>query len=76
MVAREAGLDDGAVYLSEYDRPQHDRRYAVDTTRIRDLGWRPARDLHAAVAETVTWYRDHEEWWSSHVAGAEALYAD
>ncbi|MDX6592229.1 MAG: dTDP-glucose 4,6-dehydratase [Gaiellales bacterium] len=76
MVAREAGLDESAVYLSEYDRPQHDRRYAVDTARIRELGWRPSRDLVSAIAETVAWYRDHRDWWTSHVADAEALYAD
>jgi dTDP-glucose 4,6-dehydratase len=76
MVACEAGLDEGAVYLSDYDRPQHDRRYAVDTTRIRSLGWQPTRDLGSAIAETVAWYRDHKDWWASHVADAEALYAD
>ena len=46
------------VYLSHYDRPQHDRRYAVATDRIAALGWRAARSLEAAVAETVDWYRD------------------
>jgi dTDP-glucose 4,6-dehydratase len=76
MVARAAGLDEGAVYLSEYDRPQHDRRYAVDTTRIARLGWRPTRDLGAAIAETVAWYRNHRDWWAGRVADAEALYAD
>jgi dTDP-glucose 4,6-dehydratase len=76
MVAREAGLDESAVYLSDYDRPQHDRRYAVNTARIHDLGWRPTRDLPAAVAETVAWYRDHRDWWTTLVQDAEALYAD
>jgi len=45
------------------DRPGHDRRYSVDTTRIRALGWEPTRDVQAGLAETVAWYRDHPEWW-------------
>ena len=56
-VARAAGRDEACVYLSHYDRPQHDRRYAVATDRITALGWRAARSLEAAVAETVDWYR-------------------
>ena len=76
MVAEAAGRDADAVYLSHYDRPDHDRRYAVDTSRIRELGWAPAHDLRTAVADTVAWYRDHRSWWSALLPDAEALYAD
>ena len=76
MVARAAGGDAGAVYLSEYDRPQHDRRYAVCVDRIGELGWTAAHTLERTVAETVAWYRDHAEWWSTLVPEAERLYAD
>jgi dTDP-glucose 4,6-dehydratase len=76
MVARAAGGDAGAVYLSEYDRPQHDRRYAVSVARIGALGWRAEHTLDRAVAETVAWYRDHADWWSTLVPDAERLYAD
>jgi dTDP-glucose 4,6-dehydratase len=75
-VARAAGRDDGCVYLSHYDRPRHDRRYAVATDRIAALGWRASRSLEAAIAETVEWYREHEAWWSTLVPDAEKLYAD
>jgi dTDP-glucose 4,6-dehydratase len=75
-VARAAGQDEGCVYLSHYDRPQHDRRYAVATDRIAALGWRASRSLEAAIAETVAWYREHEAWWSTLVPDAEGLYAD
>ncbi len=75
-VARAAGQDEGCVYLSHYDRPQHDRRYAVATDRIAGLGWRSSRSLEAAIAETVEWYRENEEWWSTLVPDAEKLYAD
>jgi dTDP-glucose 4,6-dehydratase len=76
MVARAAGGDAGAVYLSEYDRPQHDRRYAVCVDRIGTLGWAAAHTLERTVAETVAWYRDHADWWSTLVPDAERLYAD
>jgi len=75
-VARAAGEDESAVYLSHYDRPQHDRRYAVATDRIAALGWRPSRSLEAAIADTVVWYRANEDWWSTLVPDAEQLYAD
>jgi dTDP-glucose 4,6-dehydratase len=75
-VARAAGQDEVRVYLSHYDRPQHDRRYAVATDRIAGLGWRASRSLEAAIAETVEWYRANEAWWSTLVPDAEQLYAD
>ena len=75
-IARAAGQDEASVYLSHYDRPQHDRRYAVATDRIAGLGWRASRSLEAAIAETVEWYRQNEPWWSPLVPDAEQLYAD
>jgi dTDP-glucose 4,6-dehydratase len=76
MVAAAAGAGADAVYLSAYDRPQHDRRYAVSVERIGTLGWRAAHGLEDAVGETVAWYRDHPGWWQTLVADAERLYAD
>jgi dTDP-glucose 4,6-dehydratase len=45
------------------DRPGHDRRYALDTTKARSLGWSPVVDFTEGLARTVAWYRDHEAWW-------------
>lgn len=46
------------------DRKGHDRRYAMDCTKIAtELGFRPFHDLTVGLAETVAWYRDHPEWW-------------
>ncbi|GAB3974220.1 dTDP-glucose 4,6-dehydratase [Actinoallomurus acanthiterrae] len=48
------------------DRKGHDRRYAVDWTKIRDeLGYRPRMDFAAGLAETVAWYRDNRQWWEA-----------
>ncbi|GAA4010286.1 dTDP-glucose 4,6-dehydratase [Sphingomonas humi] len=46
------------------DRPGHDRRYAIDCSRIeRELGWTPSVDFDEGLARTVDWYLDHEWWW-------------
>jgi dTDP-glucose 4,6-dehydratase len=51
--------------LIEYvaDRPGHDYRYAVDTGKLRALGWRPQVDLRAGMELTVRWYLDRQDWW-------------
>jgi dTDP-glucose 4,6-dehydratase len=45
------------------DRPGHDRRYSVNTTKISELGWTRAHSLETALERTVNWYRDNEWWW-------------
>jgi dTDP-glucose 4,6-dehydratase len=46
------------------DRPGHDRRYLLDSTKIRrELGWEPLVPFDAGLAETVKWYAANEEWW-------------
>lgn len=46
------------------DRPGHDRRYAIDTTRVRqELGWRPTRNLREGLERTVRWYMSNRWWW-------------
>jgi len=46
------------------DRLGHDRRYAIDFSKIRtELGWKPSVDLEAGLGKTVEWFREHEVWW-------------
>jgi len=45
------------------DRPGHDLRYSVDTSRVRALGWEPTVTFEEALAETIAWYRANEDWW-------------
>ncbi len=45
------------------DRPGHDYRYAVDITRVTELGWEPKVDLAEGLERTVVWYQEHPEWW-------------
>ena len=46
------------------DRPGHDRRYLLDSSKLREeLGWSPEHDFDAGLASTVEWYREHRDWW-------------
>ncbi|HVL38740.1 MAG TPA: NAD-dependent epimerase/dehydratase family protein [Fimbriimonadaceae bacterium] len=76
MIAERAQMGTDAVYLTDYDRPQHDRRYSVDASKIRALGWEPKTRPEEGIRRTVEWYAAHREWWRDIVADAEALYQD
>ena len=58
------------------DRPGHDRRYAIDSSKLRrELGWEPEHtDFAAGLAKTIAWYRDNEAWWRPAKAATEARY--
>ncbi|MFJ4265392.1 dTDP-glucose 4,6-dehydratase [Paenarthrobacter nicotinovorans] len=60
------------------DRPGHDLRYAIDSTKLRrDLGWQPRFvDFDAGLAATVAWYKDNEDWWRPQKAVTESKYAN
>lgn len=45
------------------DRPGHDRRYSLDSSKIRALGWRPRVEFEDGIARTIKWYRENEPWW-------------
>ena len=48
------------------DRPGHDRRYLLDSTKLRsELGWKPSIEFEAGLEQTVRWYETHREWWES-----------
>ena len=69
------GLPRDQLKLTEYDRPDHDRRYAVDPSLIESLGWKPG-DAWDLFAETIDWYRANESWWRSMISEAESIYED
>lgn len=76
MILAEFGLPKDA-FDKVADRPGHDRRYAVDASKLmRALGWRPVHtDFEAGLRETIAWYRDNTEWWIRAKGEAEQMYA-
>lgn len=66
---------DGLSYQEQItfvkDRPGHDRRYAIDATRIeRELGWKPAETFETGIRKTVQWYLDNQAWVANVTSGA------
>jgi dTDP-glucose 4,6-dehydratase len=66
---------DGKSYREQMtfvaDRPGHDRRYAIDATKLeRELGWKPAETFETGIRKTVQWYLDHQDW-VKHVTSGE-----
>ncbi len=53
----------GSLKQHVRDRPGHDRRYALDSSRLRALGWSPRLDFGTGIHDTVTWYVEHQDWW-------------
>ena len=59
------------------DRPGHDRRYAIDASKIeRELGWRPAETFDTGIRKTVRWYLDNQAWVSNVTSGAYRQWLD
>jgi len=56
------------------DRLGHDRRYSVDTTKLRSLGWKPKFDFTKAMKDTIQWYIDNRLWWQSLKSGEYLEY--
>ncbi len=61
--------EDQITYVT--DRKGHDRRYAIDPTKIgRELGWQPATKFDDGIQATISWYQEHETWWADILSGA------
>jgi dTDP-glucose 4,6-dehydratase len=67
------GADESLVRHVE-DRAGHDRRYSLDTTKLRTLGWEPRKPFEEGIAETVAWYREHRGWWEPIKSGEYREY--
>lgn len=65
------------AYDQVKDRPGHDLRYAIDSTKLReDLGWQPEyTDFETGLQHMIDWYQAHEDWWRAEKAEVEAKYA-
>jgi dTDP-glucose 4,6-dehydratase len=73
MILEILGKDESFIEHVK-DRPAHDRRYAVDWSKIRKLGWKPEHDLMTWLTKTVEWYRENEDWWKRVKSGQYKSY--
>lgn len=66
-----------SAYDKVADRPGHDLRYAIDSTKLREeLGWQPEfTNFKAGLEQTIDWYRQNQSWWQADKANVEANYA-
>lgn len=73
-ILREVGKPDSLIrYVT--DRPGHDRRYAIDPTKIHDaLGWTPETRFDDGIRQTIRWYLDNETWWRQILDGEYKQY--
>ncbi len=75
-ILRRLGKSENLVRRVE-DRPAHDRRYALDSTKLRgETGWAPGRSFAAALEETIDWYRTNEPWWRNVKSGEYRRFYD
>lgn len=73
-LGRPEGTSEGLITYVK-DRPGHDRRYAIDSTKIKDeLGWEPSVTFEQGLAETIDWYMDNEEWLRNVTSGEYQSY--
>jgi len=76
LIIRKIGRSDNLITYVK-DRPGHDRRYAIDNTKITsELGWSPSYTFEQGIAETIDWYLSHREWMDKIISGEYMSYYD
>lgn len=74
LILNYLGKDESLIKFVK-DRPGHDRRYAIDSSKMQDeLGWKPEYTFETGIAETIQWYLDNEEWWKRIKSGKYMEY--
>ncbi|MDD7402319.1 MAG: dTDP-glucose 4,6-dehydratase [Butyribacter sp.] len=75
VIAQLGKSEDLIKFVS--DRPGHDRRYAIDPTKIHnELGWLPATPFNEGIKKTIDWYLENRTWWENIISGEYANYYD
>jgi dTDP-glucose 4,6-dehydratase len=74
LILRDLGKDESLITYVK-DRPGHDRRYAIDSTKIQnELGWKPQYKFENGISETIRWYLDNRNWWERIKSGKYVEY--
>jgi dTDP-glucose 4,6-dehydratase len=74
MILRSTGKPTSLIQPVQGLRPGHDQRYAVDTRKLRALGWAPSVDLEEGIRRTVAWYTARRDWWEPIKSGEYLEY--
>ena len=74
LILKELGKDESLINYVK-DRPGHDRRYAIDSTKIQnELGWKPKYKFENGLSETIKWYLNNRNWWERIKSGKYMEY--
>ncbi len=74
LILKELGKDESLITFVK-DRPGHDRRYAIDATKIKEeLNWKPKYTFERAIKETIAWYQENKSWWQEIISGEYLNY--
>ena len=74
LILKELGKPESLIKFVE-DRKGHDRRYAIDPTKITtQLGWKPETKFENGIVKTIKWYLDHQDWWEEIISGEYQNY--
>ncbi len=74
LILKELGKSEDMIEYVK-DRPGHDRRYAIDSTKTEsELGWNPKFNFENAVSQTIKWYLDNKQWWKRIISGEYQNY--
>ena len=74
IILKELGKSEDLIQFVK-DRPGHDRRYAIDPTKIRrELGWEPTTFFDEGIKKTIKWYLDNKTWWENIISGEYQTY--
>jgi dTDP-glucose 4,6-dehydratase len=73
-ILKELGKPEGLINFVK-DRPGHDRRYAIDASKIkRELGWEPQVNFEEGMKKTIEWYLNNRQWWQAIISGEYMEY--
>jgi len=73
LILKELGKDESWIEYVK-DRPGHDRRYALDSAKLKKLGWKPKYNFETAMQETINWYKNNLDWWKKIKSGEYLEY--
>lgn len=72
-IIRALGKSDDLIEFVK-DRPGHDKRYAIDPSKLERLGWKPVFNFDTGIEQTIQWYIENEEWWKQIISGEYQNY--